>query len=65
MTRIILTVEEAADRLGIGRTLMYSLIREGAVESFTIGRLRKVSTEALDAYVHAQLTSGSDSGTAA
>ena len=35
--RLLLTVEEAAERLGIGRTLMYTLVKEGEVESVQIG----------------------------
>lgn len=49
--RIVLTVAEAADRLGIGRTLMYSLVSSGAVESVTIGRLRRIPADALTVYV--------------
>lgn len=49
--RLVLTVEEAADRLGIGRTLMYALVSAGEVESVRIGRLRRVPTDALDDYV--------------
>ncbi|GAA3961932.1 hypothetical protein GCM10023085_50470 [Actinomadura viridis] len=48
---LLLTVEEAARRLKIGRTLMYSLIASGEVETVTIGRLRRVPTECLTAYV--------------
>ncbi len=48
---IVLTVEQAAERLGIGRTLMYSLVSSGAVESITIGRLRRIPTDALVLYV--------------
>jgi len=44
-------VEEAADRLGIGRTLMYALITAGEVESVRIGRLRRVPADALERYV--------------
>ena len=44
---LVLTVEEAADRLGVGRTLMYSLVSSGAVESVRIGRLRWVPADAL------------------
>lgn len=55
--RIVLTVEEAAERLGIGRTFMYSLVRSGAVESVTIGRLRRIPTDALVTYVEALRTS--------
>jgi excisionase family DNA binding protein len=49
--RLVLTVEEAADRLGIGRTLMYALITAGEVESVRIGRLRRVPANALENYV--------------
>ncbi len=37
-TPITLTVDQAAKRLGIGRTLMYALVSSGEVESVTIGR---------------------------
>ncbi|GAA1870939.1 hypothetical protein GCM10009836_59540 [Pseudonocardia ailaonensis] len=49
--RLVLTIEEAAERLGIGRTLMYALVSAGAVESVRIGRLRRVPTDALATYV--------------
>ncbi len=49
--RLLLTVEEAADRLGIGRTLMYALVKDGDVESVHIGRLRRIPAEALPAYL--------------
>ena len=49
--RIVLTIEEAAERLGIGRTLMYSLVASGEVESVQIGRLRRLPTEALTDFV--------------
>ena len=44
---LVLTVEEAAERLGIGRTIMYALVSSGAVESVRIGRLRRVPADAL------------------
>ncbi|MBA3744617.1 helix-turn-helix domain-containing protein [Sporichthya sp.] len=49
--RLVLTVEEAADLLGVGRTTMYGLIQNGAVESVRIGRLRRVPADALTAFV--------------
>jgi excisionase family DNA binding protein len=49
--RLVLTIEEAAERLSIGRTLMYSLVKAGAVESVRIGRLRRVPADALDAFL--------------
>ena len=39
---LVLTVEQAAERLGIGRIVMYALVSSGAVESVQIGRLRGV-----------------------
>ncbi len=32
--RLLLTVSEAAQRLGIGRSLLYELLTEGKIESF-------------------------------
>ncbi len=48
---IVLTVEEAAHRLGVGRTLMYALVKSGDIESIAIGRLRRIPCEALDEFV--------------
>ena len=55
--RLLLTVEEAADRLGIGRTLMYALVKDGDIESVRIGRLRRIPADALPAYLD-QLRAG-------
>jgi excisionase family DNA binding protein len=49
--RLVLTIGQAARRLGIGRTLMYSLVMSGEVESVTIGRLRRIPVECLTEYV--------------
>ena len=49
--RLLLTVEEAAERLGIGRTLMYSLVASSQVESVRIGRLRRIPDDALRDFV--------------
>lgn len=48
--RVLLTVEEAAEQLGIGRTLTYKLIGNGEIESIRIGRLRRVPTTAIQDY---------------
>ncbi|MEV6590971.1 helix-turn-helix domain-containing protein [Streptomyces acidicola] len=50
-TLAALTVEEAARRLGVGRTTMYALIASGEVQSVRIGRLRRVPADALAAYL--------------
>jgi excisionase family DNA binding protein len=49
----LLTIEEAARRLRIGRTTMYGLISNGDVETVNIGRRRLVPPECLDDYVTA------------
>ncbi|MGP4115208.1 excisionase family DNA-binding protein [Streptomyces sp. 4N509B] len=50
-TAVLLTVEEAARRLRIGRTTCYALIASGEIESVTVGRLRRVPADAVPAYV--------------
>lgn len=55
--RILLTVEEVAERLRIGRTKAYELVKDGEIESVRIGRLRRVPKAAVDEYA-AELLSG-------
>lgn len=57
--KLLLTVEEAADRLGIGRTLTYALVKSGEIESVQIGRLRRIPLAALDRFLD-RLTGQSD-----
>jgi excisionase family DNA binding protein len=40
--RLLLTAEEAAQRLNIGRTHMFALIKSGEIVSVQIGRLRRI-----------------------
>ena len=58
--RLLLTVEEAADRIGICRSNMFKLIRQGDVKSVKVGRLRRVTPAALEDYVR-QLSTPTDS----
>jgi excisionase family DNA binding protein len=51
---LVLTVEQAAARIGVKRSTMYKLIRSGEVESFTIGRLRRIKPSACEAYIERQ-----------
>ncbi len=51
-TPLVLTIEQAARRLGIGRTLMYALVTSGEIESVTIGRLRRVPADCITEYVN-------------
>lgn len=50
--RILLTVEEAGQLLGIGRTKTYALVKSGELESVQIGRLRRVPRAAIDDYAN-------------
>lgn len=59
-TRLLLTVEEAADRIGICRSNIFKLIRQGDVKSVKVGRLRRVTPAALEDYVR-QLSTPADS----
>lgn len=49
--RVLLTVEDAAERLSIGRTTMYALIKAGHIRTVRIGHLRRVPADALHTYV--------------
>jgi excisionase family DNA binding protein len=48
--RVLLTVEEAAKRLHIGRTTAWGLVKNGELHSVQIGRLRRVPSSAVDTY---------------
>jgi excisionase family DNA binding protein len=58
--KVLLTPEDAADALSIGRTRVYELMRSGALGSVTIGSSRRVPVAALERFV-AHLE-GSDQG---
>jgi excisionase family DNA binding protein len=63
--RLLLTVEEAAERLRLGRTFVYRLIMSGQLESVKVGRLRRVPADCLPDYVTALRTAGKADGSAA
>ncbi len=44
-------VEDAARYIGVGRTFMYEMLRDQAIPSFTIGRLRKIRRADLDEFL--------------
>lgn len=48
---LLLTPEQAAERLGVGRSKVYELIGTGELESVKIGRLRRVPVDALTTFV--------------
>ena len=47
MERVLLTVEEVAEALHVGRTKVFDLIATGQLESVQIGRLRRVHVDAV------------------
>ena len=49
--RVLLTVEEAARRLCIGRTTAFGLVAAGDLESIQIGSLRRVPVDAVTRFV--------------
>jgi len=50
-TLVGLTVEEAARRLGIGRTKMYEYVSSGEIRSVKIGSLRRIPAEAVGEFL--------------
>ena len=55
--RLLLTVSEAAHRLGIGRSLLYELLADGQLESIHVGRLRRIPIDALADFIDRQRSS--------
>jgi len=51
MTRLLLTVSEAAEALAISRSKLYELFAAGLVRSVRIDGSRRVPVEALETYV--------------
>ncbi len=49
--RLLLTVEEAARRLGIGRSFAWELVRKGELPSIRLGRLVRIPVRTLDEWV--------------
>lgn len=49
--RLLLTVPEAAMRLGLGRSLIYQLVMSGELASVKVGRARRVPVSALEQFV--------------
>lgn len=53
-----LTVAETEAVLGCSKGTVYNLLRSGELESFTIGRARRIRPESVAAYVDSHTTSG-------
>lgn len=50
-TRLLYTIEEAADALGISRAHMYLLLGRGELPSIQIGRSRRIPVAALQSFI--------------
>ena len=55
--RLLVSVREAAARLGVSRSSVYELLNAGRIESVKVGARRLVPSEALESFV-AGLRSG-------
>ena len=58
MTRLLLTVPEAAEALAISRSKLYELLAAGVVDSIRIDGSRRIPLSALEAYVSKLLAEG-------
>jgi excisionase family DNA binding protein len=47
----LLTPAQAAERLAVSRSMIYSLIRRGALSAFYVGRLPRISERSFAAYL--------------
>jgi excisionase family DNA binding protein len=54
MERLFLKPREAAEVLGVGRTLLYELLKSGQIPSCRIGKTIRIPVEALRAWAAAQ-----------
>ncbi|MFJ9362165.1 helix-turn-helix domain-containing protein [Streptomyces mirabilis] len=51
----LLTVPQVMERLQLGRTAVYDLIRTRQLASITLGRARRIPAHALTDFIHARL----------
>jgi excisionase family DNA binding protein len=58
--RLLLTVEETAQRLQIGRTLAWQLVREGQLPIVRLGRCVRVPLRALEEWIAQQAGEAND-----
>lgn len=59
--RISVGVEDAADRLSLSKTVVYELIRDGELPSFTVGRRRLVRIRDLEDYTERKVAMATQS----
>lgn len=49
--RLAVGIEEAADLLGLGRSLLFRLIKEGQLRSVKVGKRRLIAVSELEAFM--------------
>lgn len=55
ISKKLLNVNEAATALGLGRSLVYTLIATGEITSIKIGRARRIPPSAIDEFIARRL----------
>jgi excisionase family DNA binding protein len=60
MERVLLTAEEVAEALHVGRCTVYDLIRSGQLQSFKIGKLRRILVDAVHEFAKRMLAESDD-----
>lgn len=55
ISKKLLNVNEAATALGLGRSLVYTLITTGEITSIKIGRARRIPPSAIDEFIARRL----------
>lgn len=60
--RLVLTVEQARDVLGVSLASLYRLMERGELRSFKVGRLRRVAMADLEDYVQRQRERAAEEG---
>ena len=57
---LLLSAEQCAKLLGLGRTYIFRLLAEGRLESIAVGRRRLIPRAALDAFIARELADQAD-----
>lgn len=60
MERVLLTPEEVAEALHVGRCTVYDLIRTNQLQSFKIGKLRRIPVDAVHEFAKRMLAESGD-----
>jgi excisionase family DNA binding protein len=56
--RVLVSVEDAAAMLSLGRTVVYQLVRRNEIRSVKVGRCRRIVASSLHEYVSRLATPG-------